>query len=156
MKKFLQEYFKTSKQNEVYPNQELLLESKPLSVSIWIDNNVFYVFDSKPRDKKGCAVNVEQWRESTHNTKPVALAVVPPADFSSFGEKISDVKAPDQVEHKIKFDTMEQKDDVEKETAVTNLEPIPEGEPATIQFASIREGEDYYGEEEESGNILEE
>lgn len=133
------------------------MESKPLSVAIWRDENVYYLFDSKPRDKKGCAVNIQQWLnpaqlndkgiKSTDVKSEVVVHTEPKTneDIEDIVEEkvkaVSNV-AKEKKEVKIEGKGDVQEADAEKETNVIDLEPIPEGEPATVSFFGEQEEEE--------------
>lgn len=146
--KSLRNVLRTLQRSEEYPYQELLLETKVLTVAIWRDENLYYVFDSKPRDKNGRAVNIEQWLEPSEFDVPVVKSQVIIRPQTVVKEESTHEGEEEKLEEKIpnikSVIIQEDKDgdaDVEKETNVINLEPVPEGEPAL----------DYYENQEEEG-----
>ncbi|KAG5865092.1 hypothetical protein JTB14_025599, partial [Gonioctena quinquepunctata] len=62
LKTTLKSFFETDKTDDS-PNENIIVQSKPLSTAVWKDDKVFYVFDPKPRDKKGNVIGMEDWSQ---------------------------------------------------------------------------------------------
>lgn len=144
---------KSEQSKEGFPYEELLLESKPLSVAIWKDENRFYYFDSKPRDKEGYAVNIEQWLDSSELKKPEKKILLKKAVTLAANNKFKhddekDIMSQAQQTLNIK-DSVEGVDvETEKITNIIELENLPEGEAATVSFFPKHEdAEEGYAEE---------
>ncbi|CAH1118614.1 unnamed protein product [Phaedon cochleariae] len=106
------------------PYREAILESKPLSVALWRDDKVFYLFDPKPRDKEGNVIGMEDWSE---------LRLPKPDKHRSVAKVQVPVKA-DGEEDNVTTDG-------EITTNVTDFDKFTEGEAAT-KFLNQQEGED--------------
>lgn len=130
----LKKVLNNSERSELFSNHELLLESKPLSVAIWQDQSLFYVFDSKSRDKQGRAVNIEQWLElseldSKYKKNRESIAIEVTAEKSTTDEATADKSiADDSAAVKPTEDQATKEKDKKKVETVPD--PIPEKEEA--------------------------
>lgn len=150
--KTLKQILTNPQRNSNFPNQELLLESKPLSVAIWKDDNVFYLFDSKPRDKNGFAVNIEQWLEPSELDGAkirLSLAIVEsaaPIEQETTGEEVTaeeeglEFQRPTQKKG-VRLTIEGNDDELDDEQEIGNR--FNEGEGARVQI--------FGGEQEEEG-----
>lgn len=146
--KSLNEILKNSEQtSENLSCKEFLLESKPLSVAIWKDENLFYLFDSKPRDKNGHAVNIEQWLtpseiRSGREKREAKIKPEPIETKSSTEEAEEDSSAPQpgSVQKTIRINEGANTEfEGEKETNIVDFEQFQGGEPATVDLPTENE-----------------
>lgn len=148
----LKNVLKTFERTEESPYQELLLETKPLSLAIWRDENLFYIFDSKPRDKNGRAVNIEQWLELSEfdklkvvKSQPIKSTPLPPVETHEETTQEENVKS-EKAEKSVKILGLgEEGAESERETNVIDLGQLLEGEPAFFEY--------YEQQREEEGGL---
>lgn len=136
---------------EEFPHKELLLESKPLTVAIWKDDTLFYVFDSKPRNKNGLAVNIEQWLDPSEMVGSPKKILIPNVKLPVPATHISEKLEPATTSKTQKSVTIieDAVQDNEQVINVIDLGGLPEGEAAAISHSLEKDKEEEEGLAEE-------